>query len=280
MKLAITGDSTMDLPKEDLEKYGISVVHFHIQQGDKSGFDNEFRNEDLFEYTIKTGVYCHTSAPNINEIEELWTKLRDEGYTHIIHVTMSSALSSAYANAVTAKGEDDTIAVIDSRGTSGALAFLARKACALRDEGKPFEEIVKECQEFTNHFQCSFLIDRLDFLYKGGRCSKLQMLGANLLRIRPTILCDKNGKFIMGKKYRGKLEKSLDGYLNDLIASHPGTHKDECYINYSSGSKELLNFVASKVKELGFKETHIYQASPTNSYHAGPNTIGLQFIFD
>lgn len=280
MKLAITSDSTIDLPAEDLERYGIHIVHFHVQQGDKNGFDNEFRNEDLFDFTIKTNIFCHTSAPNINEIEDLWASLRNEGYTHIIHTTMSSALSSSYANAVAAKGEDPSIEIIDSKGTSGALAFLARKACTLRDEGKPFEEIASECREFTNHFQCSFLIDRLDFLYKGGRCSKLQMLGANLLHIRPTILCDKSGKFVMGKKYRGKLERSLDGYLNDLVLSHPSVRKDECYINYSSASKELLEHVTKTVKALGFEKANVYQAGPTNSYHAGPNTIGLQFVFD
>ncbi|MCH3908895.1 MAG: DegV family EDD domain-containing protein [Bacilli bacterium] len=280
MKIAISAESTIDLDSAHLEKYDIHTLPFHVQKGDEEGFDFNFKNEDLFAYTLKTGVLCHTSACNIGELEEHFAKLFKMGYDRIIHFTISSGLSSGYNNAMAVKGDNPAIEVIDSHGTSGGIALQAIYASELRDAGYDFDEIIKKVYERRPYVQCSFQLDRLDFLYKGGRCSKLAMIGANILHLKPEIVCDKEGKFSVGKKFRGSTEKCMLDYVNDMVTIYPNLDKKLVFFDYSTMDPSIVKKCEERAKEAGFREIQTYQACPTNSYHAGPNVIGIHFYFD
>ncbi|MCI1245149.1 MAG: DegV family EDD domain-containing protein [Bacilli bacterium] len=279
MSIAISAESTIDLRKEDLEKYDIHTLHFHVQKGDEEGFDDKFTNQDLFSFTLRTGVLCHTSACNIGELERHFAEL-SKTYTKIIHFTISSGLSSGYSNAVAAASGNPNIVVIDSHCTSGGIALQALYARELIDAGYPFEEVVSRVLERRDAVQCSFQLDRLDFLYKGGRCTKLVMFAANLLKLKPEILCDKEGKFAVGKKFRGVLEKCVLAYVDDMLSTHPCLDKKICFFDYSTMDPAILERAKAKVLAAGFKEVNVCQASPTNSFHAGPNVLGIQFYAD
>lgn len=281
MKIAISAESTIDLPQEMLDKYDIHIVHFHVQQGDKEGFDDLFTNDELFDFTIKTGIYCHTSAPNIQELTDHFNKLHKMGYEKIIHFTISSQLSSGYANAVSAADGDQSIKVVDSHGTAGGIANLALYACDLRDAGYSFEEIFDMVEARVPFSQCSFQLDRLDFLYKGGRCSKLSLIGANLLKIRPEIVCEQDGKFGLGRKHRGNMEKCDLEYINGMLTQYGDRiDKRRCFINFSTMDDEHLAMFKKIAEDFGFEEVFVYRSCPTNSYHAGPNVVGIQFLYD
>ncbi len=282
MSVGLSAESTIDLPKTYLNKYGISILHFHVQKGDAEGTDDNFNTHDLFEFTKKTGVMCHTSAPNINEYEAHFKKLLKK-YDRIIHFSISSAISSGYNNAVQAANDDPRIIVIDSHGTSGQIALQAIYARELIDNGYPFDVIKKKVLERRPYCSCSFQLDRLDYLYKGGRCNKLSVIGANLLSIKPEIICveKEDGKFTLGKKFRGNIRKCLLAYVNDMLDTHPNMDKKLAFLNYSDLEDISMAEGAKKIiMDRGFKEVIITQACPTNGYHAGPNVIGFQFYFD
>lgn len=282
MTIGLSAESTIDLPQEYLDKYGISIVHFHVQRGKEEGPDNLFRTDELFEYTKKTGDMCHTSAVNINELEEHFEVLLKK-YDFVIHFTISSAISSGYNNAVAAANGNPRIAVIDSHGTSGQIALQAIYARELIDNGYPFEEAVRCILQRRPYCSCSFQLDTLEYLYKGGRCNKLAMIGSNLLKIKPEIVCveSQNGKFTTGKKFRGNTRRCLLAYVDDILQTHPNIDPKMAFINYSYlEDPSILEEAKKKALAFGFKEVVVTQASPTNGYHAGPNVFGLQFYFD
>lgn len=278
--IALSAESTIDLTPELLNKYGIKIVHFHLEKEGVTYLDNEFTNEELFEFTKTTGKLCHTAAVNIEELENHFQTLKRSGADQIIHFTISSGLSSGYPNAVVASHEDPNIFVLDSHGTSGEIALLAIYAYQLIQKGKSFEEIKKELLRRRENAKCSFIIDTLYFLQKGGRCSKLALFGANLLHIKPVILCDKEGKFIIGKKYRGTYTKCVINYVKDHLASYPVIDKSMCFINYSTAEESDLKMIQDYLYSFGFQQVVTTKACPTNSYHAGPKALGVQFLTD
>lgn len=282
MRIGISAESTIDLRQEDLDKYGINTLHFHVHKGKDEGFDNLFQTADLFKYTISTGEMCTTSACNIGELEQHFEGLLKK-YDKIIHFTISSAISSGYNNAASVANGNPNITVIDSHGTSGGIAIQALYARELIDNGYPYEEVVKRVLERRAFAECSFQLDRLDFLYKGGRCSKLAMIGANLLRLKPEIVCveEENGKFNVGKKHRGNTKKCVLEYVDDTIDAHPNIDPKIVFFDYSTmDDPSILEEAKAKCLARGFKEVNICQASPTNAFHAGPNVLGIHFYFD
>jgi DegV family protein with EDD domain len=280
MKIALSAESTIDLDEAHLQKYDIHILHFHVQKGDEEGFDDKFKNEELFAYTEKTGNLCHTSACNIGELEVHFKKLFDLGYEHIIHFTISSGLSSGYNNAMAVAQNDPRITVIDSHGTSGGIGIQALYARDLIDAGYSVEEVVAKVLERRPAMQCSFQLDTLSYLYKGGRCSKLALIGANLLRIKPEIVCDQDGKFNVGRKHRGTNEKCTLEYIDQMLLAYPNYDKKIAFLDYSTMSPELVKKCEERCVKAGFKEIQTYQACPTNSYHAGPGVIGIHFYTD
>jgi DegV family protein with EDD domain len=279
MSIAISAESTIDLRDEDLQKYGINTLHFHVQKGDEEGFDNKFKNEDLFDFTNKTGILCHTSACNIGELEQHFGELL-KTHDQIIHFTISSGLSSGFNNASAVAANNPNIAVIDSHGTSGGIAVQALYARELIDAGYSFQEVIEKILERRPYVECSFQLDRLDYLYKGGRCSKLAMIGANILRLKPEIVCDADGKFAVGRKFRGNLDKCVRLYIEDMLETHPNIDPKIVFIDYSTMPQTILDDTKNFLLEKGFKEVYTIQACPTNSYHSGPNVLGIHFYFD
>ncbi|MCF0113297.1 MAG: DegV family protein, partial [Bacilli bacterium] len=147
--------------------------------------------------------------------------------------------------------------------------------------GYPLEEVYRSCVERNQSAQCSFIISELNYLYRGGRCGKLALLGANLLKLRPVIVTGKDGKFATGKKFRGPIRKCILSYVDDLLHSYSNFDYSCAYINYSwLEDPSVIQDVIAKAKEAGFKEVIETQASPTNGYHAGPNVLGFQFLYD
>ncbi|MDO5330171.1 MAG: DegV family protein [Bacillota bacterium] len=279
MKIALSAEDTVDLTPEYLTKWGIHTCHFHVEKGGEQFRGDQITNEECWEYTNQTGNLCHTSAVNIDECAKHFAELK-KTYDKIIHITISSGISSGYPNAVAAANGDPDIYVVDSRFTSGKIAMLLLYAKELIAQGKSFEEICKAVEERKAHTEGSFLIDTLFFLYKGGRCSKLAAFGANVLKLHPVILADDEGKFTTGKKYRGKYHKCMIDYIKDLLKDYPNIDKKMCFFNYASATPELLKDVEKTAKDFGFEQVYLFKASPINSYHSGPNAAGFMFFYD
>lgn len=278
MKIAISSDSSLDLTKELIEKYDIHVVPFAIIMGEEQYYDGEVTSKDLFAYTAKTGKLARTSAVNEAQSEEHFRKLL-LNHDAIIHFTISSDMSASYQNAVKAAEKFENVYVVDSRTLSTGVALQAIYAKKLADKGMSPEDIVTKVKERIPFDQASFAIEAVNYLYKGGRCSGLAALGANLLHIRPQIIV-KDGKMGQGKKFRGPMNKWVKDYVEETLKEYNNPDHSIIFITFSSATDEAVAWCVERLKKEGFKEIYPTFAGGTVSCHCGPGTLGILYFND
>ena len=278
MKIAITADSACDLSKELLEKYDVKVLPFHILLGDTEILDGEKTIIEILQFVDETGVLPKTSAVNEFEYIELFTELLKE-YEGIVHVAISSEVSSAYQNAINASKNFKNVYVVNSKSLSLAEGLLAIEGRELANNGFSAKEIAETLQKRADKIQCSFVVERLDFLHKGGRCSGFQLLGANLFKIRPRIVM-KNGQMKNDKKYRGEMVSVIPKYTQDLLEEFSSADKKRVAIAHVKCSDEMINGAVKVLQDSGFKEILIGDAGATVTSHCGLHTIGVFYFND
>lgn len=276
MKIIITAESTVDLTEEIKNKYNIKTLPFTILLGEQTYQDGEIDTTTIFDFVKKTKQLPKTSAVNEYQYDEFFTNLLKENDA-IIHFTLSSEMSSAYNNAVASASKLKNVFVIDSRSLSTGIALLAIRACKMAEEGFTPEQIVSACEKLTEKVQTSFVINSLDFLYKGGRCNALQRFGANLLKLKPCIVV-KDGKMGVHKNYRGKWTECLKLYYNDLMQTYKNIDKDQVFITYTTATPEIIDYLKECLTLDGFKNIYITTAGGTITSHCGENTLGVLFI--
>ncbi|MCR4562166.1 MAG: DegV family protein [Bacilli bacterium] len=280
MKIVLSSESTIDLPKELLEKYQIKIIPYTIVMGEENGLDGEITPQDIFDFTAKTGKLAHTAAINQVQYEDHFRELLKEGDA-IIHFGLSSEITSAYQNAVNAAREiaEDKIFIVDSRSLSTGIALEAIYARRLIDANKEPKEIVELVKKRIPHVQASFAVESVDYLYKGGRCSAMAAFGANILKIRPQILL-KDGKMVSGKKFRGPMKKWVKDYSEATLEEFNNPDLELVFVTYSSADQEAVDWAVNRLKERGFRTIYTTKAGGTITCHCGPNTLGILYIND
>ena len=278
MKIKITSDSTCDLSKELLEKYDITLFPLTVIKDDKAYADGvTITTDDIFAHVAAGGSLCSTTAGSMGEYLDLFKKYADS-YDAIVHISLSSELSSSYQNACLAAEEFSNVVVIDSQNLSTGQGLVVLKACELTNCASSLEEIKQKLNDFTSKVEASFLVDRLDYLVKGGRCSSVAALGANLLNLKPCIEV-KNGKMGVVKKYRGNYSKCLSAYVKDRIANRDDLDRNTLFITRSPVSDECLQAVEAAIEEFAdFENIYWTMAGCTISCHCGPGTLGVLFV--
>ena len=278
MKIKITSDSTCDLSKELIEQYNIGIIPLIII---KNGV--EYRDgvtitpAEIFEHVASGGDLCSTAAINIGEYEDLFAKYAKE-YDGVIHINISSEFSSCYQNACLAAEEFDNVRVIDSRNLSTGQGLVVLKACELAATCDDLDAIAQQLRDFTDKVEASFLLDRLEYMVKGGRCSAAAALGANLLNLKPCIEV-KNGKMGVVKKYRGNYAKCLATYVKDRLANRDDIDKTTLFVTRTPVTDECLSAVQDAVAQYNdFQTTYWNEAGCTVSCHCGPGTLGVLFV--
>lgn len=278
MKICVSAESTIDLPREILDEFEIKTVPFTITLGDKNGLDGVTTPEEIFDYVDRTGVLPKTSAVNMGQFDEYFRSLLKE-YDEVIHFSLSSDMSSAYQNACAVAKEIGHVHVIDSMSLSTGIALLAIYASKLVKQNLGVEEIVKKVSERIPHDQASFVLATVDYLYKGGRCSALAKLGAMLFRIRPQILVV-NGKMGPGKKYTGKQVDCVANYCRDTLEQFNNPDLEVGFVTHSSATPEMVEVAKKAMYERGFKRVIETKAGATISSHCGPKCLGILYIND
>lgn len=276
MKICISAESTIDTSKELLNRFDIHTVPFTVLVGDETHLDGEIDNEILFSYFDEKGVLPKTSAVNEFQYVEHFEKLLKE-YDAIIHFTLSSEMSSAYQNACNAAKEMKNVYIVDSRTLSTGIALLAMAARDMAEQGLDPETIVNNCKALTDKVQASFVINTMDYLYKGGRCSAVQKFGATILRLKPEIVV-KEGKMAPASNYRGKNSAVISDYCVEVLSKNMNPDLTRAFVTYSSASEDMINVAKEKLAAAGFKEIFETQAGATVSSHCGPKTLGILFI--
>ena len=276
MKIAITAESTIDLPKNLLDKYDIKTLPFTVILGDDEYKDGEITSADIFEFVEQNKILPKTSAINEMQYTEFFGKVLKE-YDAVVHFCLSSQISSAHNNAKLAAVGLKNVFVVDTRSLSTGIALLAIYARELAESGKSAEEIYEMCQARTKDVQASFVVKKLDYLHKGGRCSSIALLGANLLSIRPEIVLSE-GKMISAKKYLGKMEKVIEKYCKDVLSDNPNPDKKYAFVTYTTATDEMANITKNALKEAGFETIYETTAGATITSHCGENTLGILFL--
>lgn len=277
-KIAISLDSACDLSKELIEKYDFKIIPFGVNLGDKFFYDGEITPEEIFEYADNNKTLPKTNAVNEESFKEHFAKILND-YDAIIHFDISSDMSSAYQNAVNASKNFKNVYVVDSRTLSTAIsleAIYAKKLTETMDDPAKIVELVKKRIPAV---QASFIIERLDYLYKGGRCSGLALLGANLLKIRPEIEV-LNGNMKNTEKFRGKMADCVTKYCRATLEKYNHPDKSVIFITHSVADKELVDAAKAVVSEYGFENVYETTAGCTVSSHCGKNTLGILYIND
>lgn len=280
MAFKITCESSADLNADMYKKHNIGVIPFNITLGDQDFKDSiNITNDKLFEFFDQNKTLPKTSALNSIDYEEFFEKenTEDEG---IIHISLSSKLSSTCEHAIEASKKFKNVYVIDSQSLSSGIGLQVLYAVSLRDKGVPIEKAVELIESRRDKVQISFVVDKLTYLHKGGRCSAVALLGSNLLGIKPSIIVS-NGKMVVGKKYMGKIHKTLDKYIEDTLNEFNTPDNSLCFITYSSATEEMLKVAKDTLKEKGkFKKVTETVAGCTVSTHCGPNTLGIIYYND
>lgn len=280
--IKITGDSSNDLSKELIKKYDIKILPFNILMNNKEYLDGENITSEMIINNFKeNGTLPKTSAVSEEKFKEFFAKNLENEDDRIIHFSLSGEMSCSFENAKRAsEAFNGRVEVIDSRNLSTGIGLLMLFACDEKNNGESFENIVKKVKARIDNVQASFVINKLTFLHKGGRCSSLQLLGANLFNIKPSIEVS-GGKMSMSKKYRGPYIKVVESYCKDILQKFDNPDNTRCFITYSSIEEDVLNVVKQTVEEkANFKEILITQAGATVTSHCGANTIGILYIND
>lgn len=277
-KILITSDSTTDLSPELREQYGIPLMRLVVSLNDKNHIDGvDITPEDIYRnYEINRSL-PKTAAPNLAACTEFFRKYVEDGYS-IVHFTISSEMSSTYQNCVIAAEEFDNIHIVDTRNLSAGGGLLVIRAAELAQKGMSAGMIAQECRRLTPCVDVSFVIDNLEFLHKGGRCSTLAMFGANLMNFKPCIVV-KDGKMSVGKKYRGKFDQILLKYLEDRFEHQDDIDKSHIFLAHAGCDDAIVEACAAKLRALGnFPNIHITRAGCTVSAHCGRNTLGVMLL--
>ena len=278
--IILSADSTCDLGDELRARYNVQYYPFHvILDGETYADGVDLMPDQIYEVYREKKILPKTAAINTAEYVEYFKQWTDQGY-EVIHLTLGSGLSATYNNCRLAAQELPGVYAIDSRNLSTGSGLLVIEAAERIAAGMPAAQIAEEVQALTSHSQASFLIDPLEFLYTGGRCSALAMLGANMLQLKPCIEVDNaSGSMNVGKKYRGSLEKALSQYVQDKLQGRTDIRNERIFITHSGISQERIDLVKKLVKQYGdFQEIFVTRAGCTISSHCGPNTLGVLFM--
>ena len=276
-KIQICSDSSCDLGKELCERYDITINPFRITLGDESLIDGvEVFPDDLYAFHDRTGTLPKTSATNMAEHLE-FLKKQSENAEEVLFFTISSNMSANYHAASMAAEELENVYVVDSQNLSTGVGLLIIAAAEMAEQGMGAAEIKEKIDEMKSKVNVAFVIDSLEYLYKGGRCSALAALGANLLKLKPCIEV-KNGSMGVSKKYRGNFANVLKTFSKERLADKDNIITDHVFVTHAGCDDEIVNSVVEIVKqEINPKELHVTRAGATISVHCGRNTLGILF---
>lgn len=274
----ITTDSTCDLPRELAERFHIKVAPLHVTLGEETYLDGvSFTPEMIYERYAKDGVLPRTAAVSPQEFSAFFGELTDAGY-EVVHLDLSSELSGTYQNAVIAAQDLPGVYPVDSRSLTTGMGLMALHACRLRDEGMDAASIAQALRDLIPKVNVSFVIDTLEYMWKGGRCTGVAAFGANLLKLKPCIEM-RDGRLEISKKYRGSIAKVYEKFIEERLTGVK-VQSDSIFISSEPmlSGPEQDRFRALVQRLAPGKEVLFGRLSCTVTSHCGPGTLGVLFI--
>lgn len=278
MRIKITSDSTCDLSQQQLEQCGVTLVPLIVMKGDEEFTDGvTITPADIFAHVASGGALCSTAARSVGFYHETFANFAGT-WDGVVHISLGSGFSSSYQNACLAAEAFDNVVVVDSQNLSTGQGLVVLKAWELSQTATSLQDLKQALDAFTPRVEASFVVDKLDYLVKGGRCSSAAALGANLLNLKPCIEV-RHGQMLVGKKYRGNFTKCLQTYVRDRLKDRSDLDGGRIFVTHTTVSPEARQAVLDAVDEYGvFQEVCETVAGCTISCHCGPGTLGVLFV--
>ncbi len=280
-KIVITADSTCDLSAAMQAQFDFKIIPLYVNLGDESFKDGlEINPDQIYAYVEQNKQLPKTAAASIPDYMEFFSQYTKEGYD-VVHFNISSTMSVTHQNARMAAEEaegEGKVYVIDSANLSTGTGLLMLDAYDLKKEGRSAEEIYNEIQKRIPLVRASFVVDQLDYLKMGGRCSSVAALGATMLKLHPRIFVA-DGKMGAGEKYRGSIEGVMVQYAKAMLNQNADKiNKKRCFVTYTKTDPATVQKVKAVVEESGLFET-VYEtvAGCVVTSHCGPGTLGVLF---
>ena len=276
--IKITTDSTCDLPEALLREYDITVLPLGIVKGEglfRDGVD--IHPADIAAHVDAGGAITTTNAVNTADYLDCFSRLL-KTCDAVVHVNLGSKISSCHQNARIAAAELSNVYVADSDNITVGMGELVLRAARAARAGHAPEEILAELEDLRRRMEVSFVLDRLDYMKRGGRCSAVTAIGANLLKLHPCIEVV-DGKLAVTKKYRGSMERVVSDYLHDRLDGRDDIDTERIWLVDSAFGPELADAARAVLQADGrFGEILESKAGCTIFSHCGPNTVGLAIL--
>lgn len=278
--IKITTDSASDL-NELFKTREIGEFPLYVMLGEKQYLDDvDVKPTQIFEFYEKTGELPKTAARSIEDFYEYFKSFTDRGAS-VIHIAISSQISATYEHASAAAKRLKNVYVVDGLSLSSGAGLLALAAADLRDSGLDAPHIVQTLEARKKEIQASFMINTLEFLYKGGRCSGLSAFFGKAFSIKPTMqLID--GKITVTRKFLGNFNKNIVKYVDHTLQKYDRPDKTRVFITHTYADKTAVDAVRARLVEYGFAPENIIEtlAGSTITSHCGKSTLGILYIND
>lgn len=273
-RICIAADSTFDMTLDMVQQYGIEVSASYVRMDDKDYLDYpDLKQSELFDYFRRTRKLPQTAAANPNDYEELFQKCLVD-HDAVIFIAKSSGMSSCYANAVIAAENLKNVYVVDSLSISSGSSMLAIEAVRLKDT-MGAAELAEYLKTYRDRIVGSFIIETLEYLHEGGRCSTLAFLGASTLQIRQSINI-RDGKLVVGKKYMGTYKRALRDFIETTLAQYQQMQPERLMISHAIQDEEMLKGLIAQIDALHyFQEIIPLSVCAAVACHGGPNAFGI-----
>jgi len=278
MGVVITSDSACDLFPDLYQQYQIRIVPLYINIEDQAYRDVfEINPDEVFRNYGKTHRLPKTAAPAPADFFTLFRQETEAG-NDVVHISMNSKFSASYQNACIAAEEFENVYVVDTFTLSSAEGMLVLRAAELRDEGKTAEEICRQIEIERSKVQTNVLLDTLEFAYRGGRASMLQMFGANLLKLRPCLLLNTQGVLSVRTKFRGNFAQVCREYIR-FVLRQPNINNRRAFLSTTGMDRTLFEELRKMVEDSGvFQQVLTSRAGCAMTVHTGPNTLVLFYM--
>lgn len=274
MKIRFSADSTCDMNSEFIDRYPVKVIPLSVELDGTFHRDGiDITPDEIIARVNQGAALPKTAAINVAEYQQTFADLLKDADA-VLHFNISSEFSSCWQNASLA-AEGLPVYCIDTRNLSSGIAMLLAEGALRAESGMDAGDIARELQEIAHKADVSFIVDRLDYLYKGGRCSMLAMLGANVLHLRPCIEVV-DGRMVVGKKYRGTYERCLRQYLADRLKDVDALSTRRAFLTHTGLDPDALKLIRKIVEEsAAFDEVYEVRAGCSITSHCGENTFGI-----
>lgn len=275
----IFSDSTSDLPQSWKDTYDIGIVPLYVVFEDQTYKDGvDITPEEVYRMVAANGVLPKTAAPSPADFITAFNPVINSG-SDIVYISLSSALSSTYQNALLAAGEfpEGRVQVIDSQTLCGGIALLVMKAARAAKQGHSAQEIADMLKRSRELVETEFVVDTLDYLYMGGRCSGMQNFIGSLLKIRPVLKLI-NGSIIPVSKIRGKKEKAVEQMLQNALVHVDRMDKELLIVVHTLAEEDALFLENALREKTSVNEIAVIHAGCVIGSHCGPHTVGLMYM--